>query len=66
MKLKLDENLGTRGLEFLVSEGHDVCTVAIQSLTSASDEDLARRCEDEGLLDHGCCELGLGYAVGFQ
>ena len=48
MKLKLDENLGTRGLEFLVSEGHDVCTVAIQSLTSASDEDLARRCAEEG------------------
>ncbi len=48
MKLKLDENLGSRGVHLLQSDGHDVCTVAIQSLTSASDEELAKRCAEEG------------------
>ncbi len=48
MKLKLDENLGSRGCKLLESDGHDVCTVAIQSLTSASDEELAKRCAEEG------------------
>ena len=48
MKLKLDENLGTRGLDLLVAEGHDVCTVAIQQLTSSTDEELALRCASEG------------------
>lgn len=48
MKLKLDENLGIRGMDLLTSEGHDVCTVAKQGLTSASDEELASRCVAEG------------------
>ena len=48
MKIKLDENLGTRGLKLLESDGHDVCTVAIQSLTSSGDDELAKRCADEG------------------
>jgi predicted nuclease of predicted toxin-antitoxin system len=48
VKLKLDENLGTRGLKLLESDGHDVCTVAIQSLNSANDETLAKRCAEEG------------------
>jgi predicted nuclease of predicted toxin-antitoxin system len=48
VKLKLDENLGKRGMDLLVADGHDVCTVAIQSLTSATDEELAKRCFSEG------------------
>jgi hypothetical protein len=48
VKLKLDENLGNRGRDLLEADGHDVCTVAIQSLTSASDEELAKRCAEEG------------------
>ena len=48
MKLKLDENLGNRGRDLLEADGHDVCTVAIQSLTSATDEELAKRCAEEG------------------
>ena len=48
MKLKLDENLGTRGRNLLEADGHDVCTVAIQALTSASDEELAKRYAEEG------------------
>lgn len=48
MKLKLDENLGRRGIHLLQADGRDVCTVAIQSLTSASDEALAKRCAEEG------------------
>ncbi len=27
MKLKLDENLGMRGMDVLAAAGHDVCTV---------------------------------------
>lgn len=48
MKLKLDENLGVRGLELLSAAGHDVCTVPIQQLGSATDEEIAARCRAEG------------------
>ncbi len=37
MRLKLDENLGTRGKAILAAAGHDACTVAEQSLTSYED-----------------------------
>ncbi len=47
MKVKLDENLGTAGAQFLTAAGIDVATVVQQRLTSASDEDIARVCAAE-------------------
>ena len=47
MKLKLDENLGTRGQAHLIAAGHDVTTVAEQGLLSASDQRLITACRDE-------------------
>jgi predicted nuclease of predicted toxin-antitoxin system len=47
VKLKLDENIGTRGRELLVQAGHDVATVAEQELCSASDPLLIQRCREE-------------------
>jgi len=46
-KLKLDENLGTRGADVFSSAGHDVTTVAQQNMTSASDADLIAVCRTE-------------------
>lgn len=48
MKLKLDENLRQRGKELLVAAGHDVCTVPEQNLCSATDEQVAIRCCEDG------------------
>lgn len=47
MKLKLDENLGTRGAELFRAAGHDVATVAEQQLTSASDREVITACQAE-------------------
>jgi predicted nuclease of predicted toxin-antitoxin system len=40
MKIKLDENIGRRGLELLTQARHDVMTVREQSLQGARDETL--------------------------
>ena len=48
MKLKLDENLGKACLEILSGAGHDVATVATQSMTSAADDELIKACAREG------------------
>ncbi len=47
MKLKLDENLGKRGLDTLSAAGHDVATVASQSLQRAADAKLIECCRRE-------------------
>ncbi|TAN47153.1 MAG: hypothetical protein EPN26_14295 [Rhodospirillales bacterium] len=56
MKIKLDENIGRRGLELLTRSGHDVMTVVDQKLGGAPDEKLFKVCADEGrvlvTLDH--------------
>ncbi len=48
MKLKLDENLGTRGALALRGAGHDVMTVQEQDLAAATDVALAEVCRTEG------------------
>lgn len=47
MKLKLDENLGSRCIELLTAAGHDVATVAEQHMTSAEDEEVIAACANE-------------------
>jgi hypothetical protein len=56
MKIKLDENIGRRGIELLKQAGHDVMTVRDQSLGGARDEALFDVCAEEDrvliTLDH--------------
>ncbi len=56
MKIKLDENIGRRGLDLLKAAGHDVMTVRDQNLLGTNDENLFNVCagEDRVLitLDH--------------
>ena len=47
MKLKLDENLGERGRQIFSDAGHDVATVASQSLEEVKDKDLIECCRRE-------------------
>ena len=44
MKVKLDENLGSRGAEFLRKHNFDVLTVADQGLLTAPDEKVIGVC----------------------
>jgi hypothetical protein len=47
VKLKLDENIGRRGVEMLVRAGHDVATVFGQGVSGITDEGLFRLCQEE-------------------
>lgn len=47
MKLKLDENIGSRGIEELRAAGHDVSTVWEQGLASAPDPQVIDVCRAE-------------------
>jgi predicted nuclease of predicted toxin-antitoxin system len=47
MKIKLDENIGRRGIELLKAAGHDVLTVRDQGLQGAHDEALFKVCAEE-------------------
>ena len=47
MKIKLDENIGRRGVEFLKAAGHDVMTVRDQHLEGAADPTLYAVCIQE-------------------
>jgi predicted nuclease of predicted toxin-antitoxin system len=47
MKLKLDENLGSRLQQLFQQRGHEVVTVADEQLCSASDETLIQTCQRE-------------------
>lgn len=47
MKVKLDENLVTRGVSIFATHGHDVKTVVEQDMQSYSDHDLISKCKDE-------------------
>ncbi len=47
MNVKLDENLGLRAKESMQAAGHDVTTVAEQSLCSADDETVISVCQKE-------------------
>ena len=48
MKVKLEENLGTRLQAEFRAAGHDVATVAGQRLSGTSDHDLFQVCRTEG------------------
>lgn len=47
MKLKLEENLSERGRRILSGAGHDVATVASQSLYQAEDRKVLEQCSRE-------------------
>lgn len=47
MRLKLDENLGTRGAALLRERAHEVATVADEDLCAASDTTLIEVCRVE-------------------
>jgi len=47
VKLKLDENLGSRGAELFLRAGHDISTVTQEGLCSASDKRLVEVCLTE-------------------
>jgi predicted nuclease of predicted toxin-antitoxin system len=56
LRIKLDENIGRRGLELLRAAGHDVMTVRDQNIGGTADDALLEVCATEGrtlvTLDH--------------
>lgn len=47
MRIKLDENLGERGVSLFRAAGHDVETVADEGMSGASDWELINACRHE-------------------
>ncbi len=47
MRLKLDENLGTRGVALLRDAGHEVATVSEEGLSGSTDRALIEQCRAE-------------------
>jgi predicted nuclease of predicted toxin-antitoxin system len=47
MKIRLDENIGRRGVDLLTTAGHDVVTVRDQNLQGVRDEVVFKVCADE-------------------
>jgi predicted nuclease of predicted toxin-antitoxin system len=47
VRVKLDENLGTRGRDILVAAGWDVATIVGQNLCSAADDTVIEVCRVE-------------------
>ena len=63
MRIKLDENLGSRGAAILRAAGHDVTTVQEEGLASAGDRKLVEVCRSE----HKCLvTLDLDFANPLQ
>jgi predicted nuclease of predicted toxin-antitoxin system len=48
VKIKLDENIGSRGSGFLAEQGHDVETVYSEGLSGSADEIIFHVCATEG------------------
>lgn len=48
MRLKIDENIGRRGMELLDQARHDVATVYGQGVSGIADEVLFTLCQEEG------------------
>ena len=73
MKVKLDENLGSRGAEFLRKHNFDVLTVADQGLLTAPDEKVVGVCASEGrclitldVVPDADVSIGFGGSVGTE
>jgi predicted nuclease of predicted toxin-antitoxin system len=48
VRIKVDENIGTAGVNFLRENGHDVATVREQKLGGSTDDNLFKVCVAEG------------------
>jgi predicted nuclease of predicted toxin-antitoxin system len=50
MRLKADENFGSRAVELICAAGHEVSTVRVEGLSGCSDENLFDVCRRERLV----------------